>query len=525
LNVSLSSSIPVSIRLFSRGNMVEYDIGPVGSGNSSEITLFGLEPFAKYYLYEDSHRNLTEFTADSNGSHSYSQGLSKQHHVWIQTSPSTYFISGNATGGDCTAKSIGTWNSAKKTCTLKKDISETVEIESNGITLDCAGHTNAKSGGYAIYVYSVDNIAIKNCTIKDYTMGIYFYYSANSKAINNKVLDTTVSIEFYNSPNGSATGNQILGNTIGIEFYNSDYGTAASNELSGNTGGIEFYNSDYGRAASNELSGNTGAIEVYYSNYPLVQGNKASKNTVGIDFYSSGNGSVINNVVWGNTIGLWLYSSKFNLAKNNSVFGNIRGISLSGDASNNTFEYNNISNNINENLYNHSPYYADAEYNWWGTASKSEISEKIFDYFDNPLYGIVGFEPWLMAPYGGSCHNHKKDITETDIDCGGICPACSDGKNCLANEDCKSDYCNPEKTCAVERDLYIEWIKPIQVVEDAPLVAGKATVVRVKVVNQGPAVGTSVRINYNGWVSEQPVSINAFDYNIVDFYPPNEYTK
>ncbi len=76
-----------------------------------------------------------------------------------------------------------------------------------------------------------------------------------------------------------------------------------------------------------------------------------------------------------------------------------------------------------------------------------------------------------------------------------------------------------------ETDLFIEWIKPIQVVEDVPLVAGKATVVRVKVVNNGPSVDTSVKINYNGWISEQDVHIDAFDFEIVDFYPPNSYTN
>ncbi len=72
-------------------------------------------------------------------------------------------------------------------------------------------------------------------------------------------------------------------------------------------------------------------------------------------------------------------------------------------------------------------------------------------------------------------------------------------------------------------DLYIEWIKPIQVVEDVPLVAGKATVVRVKVINTGPPLeAIDVSINYNGWTETQTVSIE--DETIVDFYPPNEYT-
>lgn len=71
-------------------------------------------------------------------------------------------------------------------------------------------------------------------------------------------------------------------------------------------------------------------------------------------------------------------------------------------------------------------------------------------------------------------------------------------------------------------DFYIEWIKPIQVVEDVPLVEGKATVVRVKVVNTGPPNWVNVAINYNGWDKNQNILVD--DSNIADFYPPNRYT-
>ena len=100
-----------------------------------------------------------------------------------------------------------------------------------------------------------------------------------------------------------------------------------------------------------------------------------------------------------------------------------------GSASGNTLEFNNISNNITLNIYNSTPYTVNAEDNWWGTTSQSKISEKIYDYFDYPAYGIVDFSPWLTTPYGGSCSNGIKDVTETDVDSGGICPNCSNGKN------------------------------------------------------------------------------------------------
>jgi hypothetical protein len=40
-----------------------------------------------------------------------------------------------------------------------------------------------------------------------------------------------------------------------------------------------------------------------------------------------------------------------------------------------------------------------------------------------------------------SCTDGIQDGTETDIDCGGSCPPCTDGRGCLKNSDCTSNAC------------------------------------------------------------------------------------
>jgi hypothetical protein len=40
-----------------------------------------------------------------------------------------------------------------------------------------------------------------------------------------------------------------------------------------------------------------------------------------------------------------------------------------------------------------------------------------------------------------SCNNGTKDPMETDVDCGGSCPACADGKDCEEGNDCESLVC------------------------------------------------------------------------------------
>ncbi|MBI4450496.1 hypothetical protein HY642_00850 [Candidatus Woesearchaeota archaeon] len=43
---------------------------------------------------------------------------------------------------------------------------------------------------------------------------------------------------------------------------------------------------------------------------------------------------------------------------------------------------------------------------------------------------------------GNACSNNNKDGSESDIDCGGSCNSCENGKTCLGNSDCKSRNCD-----------------------------------------------------------------------------------
>jgi hypothetical protein len=47
-----------------------------------------------------------------------------------------------------------------------------------------------------------------------------------------------------------------------------------------------------------------------------------------------------------------------------------------------------------------------------------------------------------------TCTDLTKNGSETDVDCGGSCSACGDGKLCLANGDCASRVCGADGKCA-----------------------------------------------------------------------------
>ena len=48
-----------------------------------------------------------------------------------------------------------------------------------------------------------------------------------------------------------------------------------------------------------------------------------------------------------------------------------------------------------------------------------------------------------------SCSDGWQNGSETDIDCGGLCEVCADNRVCEVNGDCESGYCNPNRVCSV----------------------------------------------------------------------------
>jgi hypothetical protein len=61
---------------------------------------------------------------------------------------------------------------------------------------------------------------------------------------------------------------------------------------------------------------------------------------------------------------------------------------------------------------------------------------------------VCGADGTCAAP---SCTDAVQNGTETDLNCGGTCPACASGKKCGAATDCASGVCSgtTTKTCAV----------------------------------------------------------------------------
>ena len=149
------------------------DLTVSSTAASVSVMVSGLSPSTSYYVYLDDYSNLEEHTTDEDGSLPLSfllvepyAGLPNLRHVLIQDERSTLFLRDDATGGDCT--SVGTWDALTKTCTLTQTVTETTQVDADGVTLDCAGHIIQKGTGFfgVLVGFNTDDITVKNCNVQ-----------------------------------------------------------------------------------------------------------------------------------------------------------------------------------------------------------------------------------------------------------------------------------------------------------------------------------------------------------------------
>jgi len=214
LNLVLDSSEEIKVSLDSIPQMILLNIEPTTTATSTNISFSGLEPNHTYYKYQDDYHNETIIQTTASGQYSYTQDISTPHFIFIQPTTGTKFISDNATGGDCVT--IGNWNSATKTCTLTGNINQTIQIDSNGITLDGAGFTNSGSNSFGVYIYQKSAITIQNVTISGFSIGIFTNDATNITITENQIVSGSHGIVIQDSYGAVITHNATSGFCSGI---------------------------------------------------------------------------------------------------------------------------------------------------------------------------------------------------------------------------------------------------------------------------------------------------------------------
>jgi hypothetical protein len=57
-----------------------------------------------------------------------------------------------------------------------------------------------------------------------------------------------------------------------------------------------------------------------------------------------------------------------------------------------------------------------------------------------------------------TCTDRVRNGAETDVDCGGQCPACVRCQSCGVDRDCADGACGAQRRCTVRRDVSVSWL-------------------------------------------------------------------
>jgi len=373
LNITLKSTEEIEVILESIPRMISMDIGSSTDSTSTNLTIGGLEPNKTYYKYQDSYKNEAIFISDENGGYGWSQDLTQSHYVWIQEIKGTTFIDEDTV--------------------LDHDITGSVEITANNITLDCNGHniTGLKTG-YGIFLMYKNNVIIKNCNVNQFSYGVFLasgtslsnvinnnisenytgmrICSFQSAIVNNKVLNNIRGIHLSGPGNNKIRKNEIYSNNTGIFLEYSSNNTVTENNIIANIGhpntgyGIFLYFGAHNNIITNNTFDLNGLVAYFAYN------NKVESNTVNgkplvylenVSNYIVGDAGQVVAIncdsitiegfdLSNSSVGVEFFNTSNSKIISNIITNNLNGIYLTGSSSNNIINDNNITLN-NRGIY------------------------------------------------------------------------------------------------------------------------------------------------------------------------------
>ena len=199
--------------------------------------------------------------------------------------------------------SIGTWDSANRIYTLNTNVSETIQIDEDNLTLDGAGYTVTGAGsGSGVYLEQRSYVTITNLTVEGFYNGIHLYDDCQ-----------------YNTLTGNTASNNFTGIFL---YYNTSNNTLTCNTTASNNGyGIYlFTNSSTNTLTGNTVSNNisTGIYLSQSSNDNTLTGNTVASNPTGILLSGSSTNEIYNNNFIENTMQAYVWGgggNVFNLSE------------------------------------------------------------------------------------------------------------------------------------------------------------------------------------------------------------------
>jgi len=245
LNVKLSSAAPIGLYMISHGGAIEILTESEDTPTTVNLILSGLEPLKTYYRYLDGYDNLEMVTSDSSGSYALTMDLSTPHRLVFKEEPSTLFLSdvewtdsdgivhnagwSNSDGLDVTyiegvQPGVATWDPTIRTASLVDNLSETVVILSDDLTLDGNGFAIDGGGVYptfeGIEMRYRWNVTIRNLRITGTSYAMYIYGGGRHKILDNHLHNNFYGVYFQWGASSSVVENNVIENQWGAISFN-----------------------------------------------------------------------------------------------------------------------------------------------------------------------------------------------------------------------------------------------------------------------------------------------------------------
>ena len=172
-------------------------------------------------------------------------------------------------------------------------------------------------------------------------------------------------------------------------------------------GGISVSQDSCALISNNNIFGGIGVTlldPIYGGGNSTIVGNTISKSSIGIaieiDKSTLQTVLIEKNLIINNNEGIEIYQDRgpvnSPIILDNTITNNTIGIYLKAVISQ-SISNNNIYNNSNYNIKNEGGN-VDATYNWWGTTDAQAISQTIYDFKNNFIWGTVSFVSFLTLP-------------------------------------------------------------------------------------------------------------------------------
>lgn len=353
-DLTLESLEWITLSFTSNKDKIFFNISNNQTSTSTKLTLKGLPPNEDFVLYEDSFQNPTDLITDSSGKLSYTQDISQPHSIWLQPNPGTTIISQDTT--------------------LTSDLNDSVEIDSDNVTLDCNGYTISGSGSFGVNVFGKNNVTIRNCTIEGFSTAIQ-YFNGSNFTLENSTIEQNSNGVFVFFADGNEFRNNVFSNNggQGLFWNGSGNNLMRNNNFSNNPINFEIEVGDTGNDidSSNMINGksmkylsgvnginindatsfgylgieNSSNITIENTTLPEDNGEgllllstsnikvdnvSVSSNREGIDITSGNSNTIKNSAISSNEIGIDVLGGNNHFITQNDLSANSEGISMNG---------------------------------------------------------------------------------------------------------------------------------------------------------------------------------------------------